>query len=309
MTGLILAAAVSAVNASDITLSKAIPSGLRSKIEKDLTVIENFKFKADTNDLILKVMGLSVLNSQTASDWLNQRVNYIISENALSPLNLFVHRTVYVDRKDVDFPNPQAIPYSTDFTSPVSPLVPTNTLEDTKSFKVMSNIGAALYMGGKNSKEVFGMKISRGFLRKSELVSVISPRTGIIQIGEGLFAPELTINKDNADALVNSIFRLATFFHEARHSDGNGKSLGFGHSICPKGHNYAGQPACDENLNGPYTVGALMLVEMARSCDNNCSDKEKEILKMLILDDASRIIKTTHKGEVSTNWDATPETL
>ena len=178
-----------------------------------------------------------------------------------------------------------------------------------KAMTVMSNIGSALYMGGKNKRQIFNMKISRGLMRSAEKVSVISPRAGIIQIGEGLFAPELTINKDAPDAMINSIFRLSTFFHEARHSDGNGTSLAFSHAICPKGHAYEDEAACDESLNGSYTVGAVMLMEMAQGCGENCSEREKEILKVLILDDASRILKITHKGEVATDWDATPESL
>ena len=81
------------------------------------------------------------------------------------------------------------------------------------------------------------------------------------------------------------------------------------HTNCPAGHDYAGQPACDENLNGPYTVGTLMMAEMSKACEENCSEKDKETLKLLVLDSASRILTTTHKGEVSKDWDARPESL
>jgi hypothetical protein len=308
LASLIFASASTLVGASEIVLSKAIPSGLRDKIEKDLAVLDNFKFSPTAPERTLQVMGLSSLNSQTASEWLNERVNYVVAEKALSLFNLLFNRNISIERTNVDFPNPLEIPYSSDFNSAV--LIPkANTLASEKTFTVMSNIGSALYMGGKNKKVIFGMKVSRGLFRSAERVSIISPRAGIIQIGEGLFAPELTVNKDNPDAMVNSIFRLATFFHEARHSDGNGKSLSFSHAICPKGHEYADEAACDENLNGPYTVGAQMMLEMARGCEENCSEKEKEILKVLILDDASRVLKITHKGEVATDWDATPESL
>ncbi len=297
-----LIAAASTVNASEITLAKNIKKDLRNKIERDLNIIENFKFKGEATPLTLKVMGLSTLNGQSASEWLNQRVNYVISENALSTFNLLIRRAIYVDRKDVDFPNADIIPYSASAET-----FETDGLDSQKSFTVMANIGAALYISGKKQNIVYGMKISRGFLHRSERVSVEGPRTGIIQIGEGLFAPELTINNQNPEALANSIFRLGTFFHEARHSDGNGLSLGFTHAICPAGHDYEGQAACDENLNGPYTVGALMMAEMTKACDDNCSEKEKQTLKIMVLDSASRILPTTHKGEVSKEWDPTPE--
>ena len=305
---LILASTSTFAVTSDIVLSKAIPSGLRNKIEQDLSVLDNFKFSSSISARTLEIMGLTTLNSQTASEWLNERVNYVVSEKALSLFNLLINRNVSIERTNVDFPNQNVIPYSSDFTSEIL-TGESNTKATEAAITVMSNIGSALYMGGKKQRQIFDMKISRGFLRSSEKVSVISPRAGIIQIGEGLFAPELTINKESPDAMVNSIFRLATFFHEARHSDGNGKSLSFAHAICPKGHAYENEAACDESLNGSYTVGAQMLTELAKGCGDNCSVGEKEILKVLILDDASRILKITHKGEAATDWDAAPESL
>jgi len=298
---LILAA--TAATASDIMLSKSIKSGLRNKIEKDLSIIENFKFSAKTNKETLKTMGLNNLNSATASDWLNNRVNYIVSEKALSLFNLLVRRVVFVDNQDVDFPNPTVIPYS------IGNALDATSDADEEGFTVMSNIGTALYFGGKQQRSVYGMKISRGLLRKAEKVAVTSPRTGIIQIGEGLFASEIAVNENNPDAFANSISRIGTFFHEARHSDGNGESLGFFHAKCPAGHDYEGMPACDENLNGPYTIGALIMEEMTKSCGDMCSEKEKQTLKLMAIDSASRVMKTTHKGEASKSWDATPESL
>ena len=52
-----------------------------------------------------------------------------------------------------------------------------------------------------------------------------------------------------------------------------------------------------------------MMAEMAKACEDNCSLKDKEALRILIIDSASRILQTTHKGEVSKDWDATPESL
>lgn len=295
---LVTTAILNTSNASEIMLSKSIKPELRNKIERDLNVLENFKFSAKANPMTLNVMGLSALNSSTATEWLNQRVNYVISEKALSLFNLLIKRVVYVETKNVDFPNADITPYST------------GGVNAEEGFTVMSNIGSGLYYAGKKERQVYGMKVSRGFLHRSERVAVTSPRAGIIQIGEGLFAPELTVNKENENALANSIFRLGTFFHESRHSDGNGSSLGFMHAICPAHHDYEGQPACDENLNGPYTVGALMMAEMAKACDEStCSESDMQTLKLLVLDSANRIMTTTHKGEKARVWDATPESL
>lgn len=317
ISGLIMATTCTGANALDITLSKSINSGLRAKIERDLKVVENFNFTDSANAFTLSTLGLEKLDAQSASGWLNDRVKYIVSENATSLFNLLFRRAVYVERTGVLFPNATIIPYSLDESSATSTgssleknlLQAGNGVESKQTFVVMLNIGTGLYYGGKQSSSVLGMKVSKGFFKKSERVNIESPRTGIIQIGEGLFAPQLTINSKKPDAIANSIFRLGTLFHEARHSDGNGESLGFMHITCPKGHTYEGQAACDENLNGPYMVGALMLAEMTRSCGENCSEKETETLKAMIADSLSRVLQTTHKGEASKVWDATPESL
>jgi len=308
---LLLTSVTSHAGVNDILLSKKIKPDLRAKIEKDLDLIEKLNFSSTLEKDTLSVMGLSTLTAETASDWLNQRVNYIIEENAFSVFNLLIKRVVKVERKNVTFPNANITPYSMN-ASEILELDNKNFegTNDSGGFTVMSNVGAALYLSGKQKEQVYALKVSRGFLHKSEKVEVESPRAGIIQIGEGLFANELTINKENPDAFANSIFRLSTFFHEARHSDGNGESLGFTHATCPAGHDYEGSPACDENLNGPYTVGRLMMTELYKICtESTCSAKDKETIKMLILDNASRILKTTNKKEAARNWDPTPESL
>lgn len=285
--------------ASDITLSKGIKSKLRDKIEKDLSALNNIKFKP-TSAKSLEILGLSTLDSSSAQKWLEQRVNYVIEENALSFLRLKLKKTISVERENVVYPNAYIIPYS------MSRTLGTN---DEDGMVVMSNIGAAIYMGGKHEKIVYNIKVSRGLLRKALKVAVESPRAGIIQIGEGLFSRDLTINNQNPDSISNSINRLSTFFHEARHSDGNGESLGFAHAVCPKGHEFAGLPACDENLNGPYTIEAVMLSEMLKSNEDVLSEREKETLKMVILNSYSRVMDVTNKDEPSKVWDATPESL
>jgi hypothetical protein len=296
------------MGSSDIYLSKGIKSNLRDKIEKDLNTLDQIQFKADSLRSTLRIMGLKELNSHTANDWLNQRVNYVVSENALSIFNLLIRRVIYVERENVDFPNAEIAPYSLETVNQTKLEIQAG-LNSEKAMTVMSNIGTALYFSGKNDRKILGMKISRGLFKSSEKVAIDSPRAGIIQIGEGLFAKELAVNPNDEKAFANTVFRMGTFFHEARHSDGHGESLGFLHAICPKGHDYEGQAACDENLNGPYSVGMVMMAEMSRACDDKCSAKENEILKLLVLDSANRVLKTTHKNEAAREWDASPEGL
>ncbi|MBC7428983.1 MAG: hypothetical protein H7336_10250 [Bacteriovorax sp.] len=292
-------------NANDIQLSRGIKSDLRAKIERDMDALDNLKFKPTAEVGSLKVMGLETLNAQTASKWLNERVNYVIEENALSVLKLLIKKTIQVEREGVSFPNAGVLPYSLDPKNKASTLF--NAAGE--GVVVMSNIGSGLYMAGKNENKVYALKVSRGLLKKATKVVIESPRAGIIQIGEGLFMKEITINNENPASIANSINRLGTFFHEAKHSDGNGSSLGFAHSLCPAGHDYAGAYACDESVNGPYTVGAIMMKEMLKSCNDTCTPKEKEILKIVILDSESRIMLTTRRGTPAEDWDSTPESL
>lgn len=295
-----LLATASLAQANDIVLSEKIKTSYLKKIEKDMNVLDNLKFK-DVNPRTLEVMGLTDLNTNTASKWLNDRVNYVVEENALTIFKLLIKRVIYVEQDSVAYPNGNVLPYSQD---------PKNQfINDEKGMVVMSNLGAGLYMGGKAERKLYGMKVSRGLLKKQIKVTIDSPRAGVIQVGEGLFDPGLTVNSSNENSMANNINRLATFFHEARHSDGNGSSLAFAHSKCPAGHELGGMYACDENLNGPYTVGALMMTEMIKLCDETCSPTDVEVLKVQALESAGRVLKTTYKGVPAVNWDATPESL
>lgn len=296
-----LLATTSLAQANDIYLSEKIKNSMRNKLLNDMTVLDNLKYK-EANPRTLEVLGIPALNTASSVKWLNDRVNYVIEENALSLFKLLIKKTIYVEQEGVSFPNGDVLPYSQD---PRNQL----TTAEEQGVTVMSNMGAAMYMGGKSNRTLYGMKVSRGLLKKQIKVVIDSPRAGVIQVGEGLFLKQLTVNNDNPGSVANSLNRLATFFHEARHSDGNGSSLAFAHSKCPTGHDMEGAYACDENLNGPYTVGALMTTEMLKACDDSCSEREKEILKLIALDSAGRVMKTTHKGTQATDWNAAPESL
>lgn len=99
---------------------------------------------------------------------------------------------------------------------------------------------------------------------------------------------------------VREMHHLSTLVHEAVHSDGNGKSLGFFHVKCPVGHDMHGDSyACDNNANGPYTVEAEFIHAFRKSC-NGCSRAELGELEMVELDARSRSVS----DEI---WDHSPE--
>jgi hypothetical protein len=279
--------------ASDIILSSKIKLKLRKKITQDLAVLDTFPFRSNTDLKTLRVLGIADLTTETASTWLNDRVKYIVEEKLVSK------KSLSVEQENVDYPSPLIRPFSDYETTTQAP----------PSLVTMTNIGSAFYIQGKSEHKLFALKVSQPFPKKSIQVRIDSPRAGIIQIGAGLFAPELAINRLDDKALANSIFRLVFFFHEARHADGNAESLGFTHSICPKGHDYQDEPACDESLNGAYSVGAVMARELMLSCDERCSERDKEMLKLFLIDNYNRIQTKTHLDTNSKYWDPQPEKL
>lgn len=315
MKSLIIASLIacsSFAQANEIIISKKVKDSLTDTINSDLSYLRTAKFSPNADKRTLDIMELSALNNKSANVWLTDRVNYVIEENALTLFKLLIKKVIYVERSNVQYPNPNVIPYALDSANNLFAL-PTETLTEAvneeEGVVVMSNTGAGLYMAGKEQKALYGMKVSRGLLKKSHNVLITSPRAGIIQVGEGLFDLRYLVNNKDRNAVANKIDRLSTFFHEARHSDGNGVSLGFAHSKCPKGHDLEGAHACDSNKNGPYTVGALMHLELLKTCGTGCSEKDLEVSKLKILDSFNRILPLDSKGQPTTNWDPKPESL
>lgn len=263
----------------DIIMSSKINKDQRKTLKNDLEVIRNFSFAHSADPRTLTIMELDDLNSDSAYNWLRDRVSAVIEDTDLDKLNIR-------GRAFSDYPRNEAAVIEQSLPAP-------SDGSGGRGVTVMSNIGTAIYYAGKTSNQLYSVKVKTGFL-SSKKIEVTSPRSGIIQIGEGLFMRKYLMNKDNEGATSNSLGRMAVFFHEARHSDGNGKGLGFFHAVCPIGHDFAGAHACDRNLNGPYSVGAQMMKEMARNCDD-CSVAEKEQMRLRYLDSMNRVLPRTIK--------------
>jgi hypothetical protein len=283
----------SAQATSVVVLSNKIKPQLQNKINQDLAILDAFPFRQTIDLKTSRVLGIPNSTNEVFGAWLNKRVKYIIEEN------LVTKKTVSVEQENVDYPTPLTKLYSqTDLNK-----------QATASVVMMGNIGSQYYIEGKNQHKLFALKVSQQSPKKPILVPIDSPRAGVLQIGAALFAPQLAINRIDDKALANSILRLSFYFHEARHSDGNGTSLGFAHSICPQGHDYENEFACDESLNGAYSVGAAIAREMVMACDTGCSERDKEMLKIFILDNYNRLQVKTHLNTPAKYWDPTPEKL
>ncbi len=278
--GLILAGSAQAKDHNvDIKFSKGISKKYRKTMDRDLSVLEELDFRKEADEETLKVLGLQNLNSETAVKWLEDRVQVVIEETDSKKLE----KKIKVEERFYNFENAGVEPTIERATSTPSG----------KGVTVMSNLGAALYYAGKSSRNLFSYKIKTGFM-KSETIKFSSPRSGLIMIGPGHFMERFDYDKNDSKAEANSFNRLATFFHEARHSDGAGKNLGFFHAVCPDGHDFQGLNACDRNLNGPYAVGSLMIKEFLKNCES-CNDEVQERMKLAYLGSTNRIIKVTKK--------------
>jgi len=288
-----------------IQAESAVPKEQIELLRKDFDWLATLKTETPTDEF-RQVLEMNDATPANLSGWLNDRVSYLIAENFKpSLLNIRPYIFKKFEYPASDLPELELPPEAK--TSPV--LDPNNLPEgkpedeakaEPKGKVVMANLGSALYLGGKMSKLLLGIKL-RGVGR----IPVTSPRVGIIQVGEGLFYDGFYGESVAKDSPIRKAFRMSTFFHEARHSDGNGKSMGFLHALCPPGHDYENMNACDRNTNGPYTVGALMDEHLAKTCAD-CSEAERETIRLMGLESRSRILPEKD-GSPATAWDAAPE--
>lgn len=286
-----------------LLFSRKVPKAAKLQILKDLEVLKNLNLQEDeSTSETQKLLGLDNLSAESLEDWLSERVKVIIDEKAFSFLNIPFNRSISIEKENVDYPNPFQAPQTKNEESEV------DSDEENNSYTVMTNIGSGLYLTGKKEKRLYRMKVSTALL-KSQTITIDSPRAGIIQIGEGLFDSRFNINNSEPDAVSNSLHRLGVFFHEARHSDGNGESLAFTHVVCPKGHDYEGYMACDSTPNGAYAVNAAVIKEFIKACQDDCTEREREILLLTALDAENRVLTKSYKGLSPRLYNPLPEFL
>ncbi len=250
-----------------INFQSSVPADQVTSLKNDLRYL--FTTPVTESDAeFLATTGLSAGTGDHLHNWIYNRVRYIVGESYDLQRNFRARPKLF-------------------FKYPKSPLpdgMSGNSINVVQI--VMSNLGGAVYLTGKKADVLLGLDMD------GDLVSVKSARTGILQVGSGLFYDGFWINKTDVNAPSNSVSRLGTLFHEARHSDGNGKSTGFLHDICPAGHQYEGHAACEVSGNGSYTVGALSERHMVKNC-SSCTTEEKTILVARIADSFNRVFDRT----------------
>jgi len=226
-----------------------------------------------------KIMGVPNLSDATLKAWLSARIGYVIGQSEKDTSNL-------VALQKLDYPNDLFPDFEAPKNIPKEPTDPSSGPK-MKVFIVMSNVGTSYYYIGKSKGVLVGYKFSNE--AGQVVIPITSPRAGILKVGDGLFRLPY---RENPNSMVNTWYRLITLFHEAHHSDGNGKSLGFPHAVCPDGSPYFNYNACDREINGAYGVEAYLLKHVREVCmeNNSCNAKEAEILAAMVNDAGSRLL-------------------
>ena len=247
---------------SEISYDSSVKSDYQELIKKDLSLIARSNFESDSE--AQTITGMASYTNRSMADWLTARVRYVLGESYSLYTGLNTAKS--------------SITYS--------PLVYSDIMTGLEaSVTVMSNLGSAVYSAGKKSSTVYSLRIN------GIDIEAKSARVGIIQIGAGLFDEE----RFSLNSTAASIARLGTFFHEARHSDGNGESLGFSHAKCVSG-TFAGEYACENFTNGPYMVQSVMLKKFYNLC-GDCSSTDKTKLQALIADRRERLMTGAKTGD------------
>jgi hypothetical protein len=242
-----------------VTFDASVPEDQAQMIREDLDRFQRLSFSSQED---AELFGLSTLNNQTMSAWLSERVKVIVGES-------------------YDYAS-LAKGESYDYSPRVFARSSPQEAEFSKMTTIMSNTGAYVYLKGKEADALFTLPIN------GVSIPIRTPRVGIIRIGPGLFTVN-RIKSSDLNSLANVLVRMGTLFHEARHSDGNGKTAGFPHASCTINNQVSS--ACEMNLNGPYMLEAKFLKLAQSICkSNSCTVEELEGLKYFQADSASRLI-------------------
>lgn len=279
-------------NSLGIRFTKTVPLKYRQLINQDLFVLKNIL--VDDPNLEAQNLFKMTPSSTNYEKWLAERVHYITSETfELEFPNVVVLKENhnYPNKIFLDEQEPEKHSENSDQSS---------TESSKKISSIMSHLAVAVYTNSKNYGILSGMD-----LPGIGIIGINSPRAGVVKVGNEHFLPDSTKGtKIHIDSQASSLSRLSVMFHEARHSDGNGKSLGFFHAVCPKGHNFSGYAACDLSINGAYATGATFLKSSIKHCEK-CSEAEKEYLRNSYMDFYSRIL--VNKSDKGAVWDDEPE--
>lgn len=249
---------------ANVEFDNSVPAEQQQFIRNDLNAMGKFSYEHRSTEAI-PYLGNDDVSPGALGKFLSRRIHYIIGEN------------VDIDRVKVAA---ESRVYRPNQTSNLRASVESNN-----SSVVMLNAGAYLYTVGRDSNTVYDFPIN------SKAVRILSPLTGIVQIGAGLFDPG--IMRIATNTLGATILRIGTYFHEGYHGNGSGAWATFGHDVCVSG-SFSGQNACDNATNGPYPFGAFIEKVLLSGC-KECTNADQQAVKADISDGYSRVLTNTAK--------------
>jgi len=262
---------------SHMVLDRSVSATAQENLTRDFRRIERFDLTTNTaNDTSLKnILEVQDLSGATMSAWLKERIRYLLSPD-LSKYRVGTleagSRSLYVSR------------------------LPGLDANETRNMAA-AMIGTRLYEIGKTLRTQDPTVDYMMIEVNNAWVHLNTQRNGVMQIGPALFDPKFMPNSSNPSAYANTAVRVETLFHEARHADGNevSGSFGFYHALCPAGSGVAKEfvdkAACDDNANGPYTLGAQILKAYLAKCGDFCSAQDRSVMQAFMLDSLSRVVR------------------
>lgn len=160
------------------------------------------------------------------------------------------------------------------------------------------NVGLTLWLIG----EAYGVSVD--FNHQGRSVPVDSSRVGIMMLGGGYAMKGHYPDGSTFD--LPAFYRQSVILHEARHSDCtggisadqlrkfreaqefDGMNCGHTHVLCPEGHVYAGEPVCDNEAWGAYTVAETFLRGIQAEAEEG--SLEWQIATGAVIDNLSRVL-------------------
>lgn len=295
----------------DIKVSSKFSNSDYAIIKNDITLLKNLNFKHPVKKDFLTLLGLKNQKNLNLYNWVSERIGYIVEDSFLSRTNVLLFRVLRKEEKNVEYPFPDELPVNSGLYQLTSSELFDQNIEltnGTSASTIMTNVGASLYLAGKYENILYSIKFSeKKFSLFREKVIISSPRIGVVMADKGYLDTRLHFPGYPINSKSNHLSRIATLIHEARHSDGHGVGLSFIHAECPRNHTYQYMRACDENLNGPYSIGGYAYLELGKLCDKECSNIEKEIFKLKAIDSFSRIMPIRSDGHPSRAIKTAPE--
>lgn len=245
----------------------------RTLIYDDLEFLSNLAPWKELDRETKKSTDFTGVTPAEQRSWLDERVKFLLRHSRDNGL-LF-----YGGGHGVLFPHPEDLP---------NDMENLYTVENDYQQVMMANLGVAYYLFGKMRKQLISVDFEDRMPGVANRLAITGPRAGLVEVKEEFFKKDLSISgKGNEPS--DRVLRLSFLFHEGRHSDGHAESLGFFHTTCPEGHDYAGRLACDTPVNGAYQISASFLRKTMEVCDS-CSERNKEALKLAYLDARNRIL-------------------